>query len=785
MNDDLINEYIRKEEDFIAQIKNDIGYYFFFWPLFLGFTTVVLVATFFFLRYEDRVYEANAQIQIKKESSDAASFLTGGVDGLFSFENVNVENDISVMTSQHILSKVVHRLNLQTKTYKYGNIVGSLRSYLLFESLPHIELEFKNTSKNIELEFEVEDDILTINKGESTYTLKKGEVLDKIDFFIKPKDSLFLKEQSFKITHTSLKVAVAEIRSNLTVSSVSNQGEIVDLTIKGTNSRRNEAILNTLIQVLAEDQVLDKREISKVSLDFIDERLKGLIKSIDTISQNTISYQMDNDIYQPAIQTENALANIIKDQKMAFDLGIQLEVAKALLEKLEEQSNFDILPANIGIENLAINELVNSYNVIVSQRNNLLTSASEQSPLVLQLSKQLQNSKAAIIKGVNRYIEGLNVSLTRYQEMESKTRDQVAKLPKKENTLRSYARNFKIVEELYVFLLKRKEEASITYISALPNIKILSYGISNTSPISHNVQFTYIVAILFGLFTPFGVLSLMKYLDTKINTRDDLEKGLDGINILGEVPFDEKLDKSNIDSRGIIAESVRVLRSSLSFLLTKETSNVITVTSSTKGEGKSFISYYLALSYNSLGKKTILLGGDLRNPQLHNYSGIERSPLGLSTFLVDKSYKDLDELITKGSGPNGVDYMLSGPIPPNPSELLMRPRMKELIKLLKKKYDIILVDSAPLMLVSDTSSLLPLSDLVVYVSRSQYTDKNIFPFIKNLNKTAKTPPFGMVLNGLITGPNSGYNYKYSYRYSYSYKYNYGYGYGYKSKDEKS
>ncbi len=785
MNDDLINEDILEEEDFIAQIKKDIGYYFFFWPFFLGFTAVVLVVTFFFLRYEDRVYEANAQIQIKKENSDAASFLTGGVDGLFSFDNVNVENDISVMTSQNILSQVVHRLNLQTKTYKYGNIVGSLRSYLLFETLPHIDIEFKNTSKNIALEFEVEDDVLNIIKGESIYTLKKGEVLDKIDFFIKPKDSLFLKDQSFKITHSSLKVAVAEIRSNLKVSSVSSQGEIINLTIKGTNSQRNEAILNTLIQVLSEDQVLDKREISKVSLDFIEERLKGLIKSIDTISQNTISYQMDNDIYQPAIQTENALTNIIQDQKVAFDLGIQLEVAKALLVKLEEQSNFDILPANIGIENLAINQLVNSYNVIVAQRNNLLTSASEKSPLVLQLSNQLENSKAAIIKGVNRYIEGLNVSLTRYQEMERKTRKQVANLPQKENTLRSYARNFKIVEELYVFLLKRKEEASITYISALPNIKVLSYGISNTSPISPNVQFTYIVAFLFGLFVPFVVLATFKYLDTKINTRDDLENGLKGITILGEVPFDENLDQNEINSRGIIAESIRVLRSSLSFLLTKPKSNVITVTSSIKGEGKSFISYQLALSYSALGKKTILLGGDLRNPQLHKYSGIDKSSLGISTYLSDESYKNLDKLILNDKKSSGVDYILSGPIPPNPSELLMRKRMKDLIDILKKKYDVILIDSAPLMLVSDTSSLLPLSDLVVYVSRSQVSDKNIFPFIKNLNKTPQTPPFGMVLNGLITGPNSGYNYKYAYRYSYSYKYNYGYGYGYKSNNEKS
>ena len=271
-------------------------------------------------------------------------------------------------------------------------------------------------------------------------------------------------------------------------------------------------------------------------------------------------------------------------------------------------------------------------------------------------------------------------------------------------------------------------------------------------------------------------------LDTKINTRDDLERGLQGIPILGEVPFDEDLKKGQQDIRGITAESSRVLRSSLSFLFKKETGNVIIVTSTTKGEGKSFVSYNLAASYKALGKKVILVGADLRNPQIHNRLGIERGYKGLSTFLADKNYTDLDGLIIKDSNSNKIDVLLSGAIPPNPSELLMRPRMKEFLEHLKVQYDFVIIDSAPLLLVSDTMPLLPLSDLVVYVSRAQYSDKNIFPFIKELQNRPNIPPFGMVLNGLIAGPRSGYNYKYgyrySYRYSYSYKYNYGYGYGY-------
>ena len=248
------------------------------------------------------------------------------------------------------------------------------------------------------------------------------------------------------------------------------------------------------------------------------------------------------------------------------------------------------------------------------------------------------------------------------------------------------------------------------------------------------------------------------------------------------MPLDENYT-TEYDDRGITAESTRVIRSSMSFLLNEAKSQVILTTSTIKGEGKSFVSYNIAKSYNSLGKKVLLIGADLRNPQVHTLLGIERGNLGLSTFLNDVNYNDLDKLIVKGKSVNEMDYLLSGAIPPNPSELLMRPRMKELLEILKSSYDIIVLDTAPLLLVSDTTPLLPLCDLVVYVSRAQYSDKNIFPFIRDMHSRENMPPFGMVLNGLIASASSsrygyGYRYSYKYRYSYTYKYNYGYGYGY-------
>ncbi|MDB4176142.1 polysaccharide biosynthesis tyrosine autokinase [Flavobacteriaceae bacterium] len=774
MQDNLNNQSYLQEEDAI-DIKKEVGYYLFFWPWFIAAIIVAMLGSYLYLKTADRIYTSSAQIQIKKPAEDASSFLTGGME-FFGFDQVNVENDIAVLTSQHILSQVVTRLDLQTKIYTVGRVNAQLRfndEYTRFVSV-------KSPNNYLYWDIEIENQKASFTRDTLIFTINKGDVFTYKESEITLHDSLYLQDQNLIVNRQPLNNTVATLRRNLTATAASQQGEIIDLNFQGVNKTRNEAVLNTVMQVMKDDQVEDKRLISKVSLAFINDRLDGLTKSIDTISQNTIAYQTANGIFDPAAQTGNALANIIKGQEEAFGIGIQLEIAKALLEKLNSQASYQILPANIGIENESVNSLVNTYNEVVTQRNNLLISTTTKSPMVLQLSSQLDNAKEAIVTGVNRYIEGLQTSLSSYQQMEDKTRGLVAGLPGKENALRSYARSFKIVEELYVFLLERKEEASISYISALPNIKILSYGVSSINPIAPKVEITYLAALLIGLLVPFGILFLLKILDTKINTRDDLESGLRGISILGEMPFTSNTNEKDKEGRGLIAESARVLRSSLSFQLKNQDTQVICVTSTIKGEGKSFVSHNLAKSYAALGKKVLLLGADLRNPQLHKFIGRQRENIGLSSYLSDESFNDIDALITKADIPGGLDCLLTGVIPPNPSELLMLSRMKELLDILKQRYDFVIIDSAPLLLVSDTTALLPLCDLVVYVTRAQFSEKKIIPFILDMQKRPNVPPFGIVLNGLVTGPNSGSNYGYKYRYSYGYSYNYGYGYGYGS-----
>jgi capsular exopolysaccharide synthesis family protein len=778
MQDNFTNQISHQEEESI-DIKKEVGYYLFFWPYFIVAISIAMVSAFMYLKTADRIYTSSAQLQIKKGSEDAASFLTGGME-YFGFDQVNVENDIAVLTSQNILSQVVERLNLQTNIFTVGRVNAKLQfdnEYTRF-----VTVKTPNTYQHWDIEITDKKAIFT--QDTISLTINKGDVFRYKDTEITLNDSLFIKDQNLGIQQYSFNQAVATLRSNLIATPVSDRGEIINLVFSGVNKLRNETILNTVMQVMKDDQVEDKRLISKVSLAFINDRLEDLTKSIDTLSQRTISYQMENGVYDPVVQTGNALSNIVKGQEEAFGIGIQLEIAKALLEKLESQASYQILPVDIGIKNESVNTLVNSYNEVVTKRNNLLVSTTTKNPMLMQLSSRLDNVKAAIIKGVDRYIEGLQTSLSSFKKMEAKTKGIVAGLPSKESALRAYARDFKIGEELYIYLLQRKEEASISYISALPNIKILSSGVSNNAPISPKTQTIYLVSFLLGLLIPFGIFFTLKMLDTKINTKDDLQKGLKGITVLGEMPFTENPNDADDSGRGLIAESTRVLRAGLSFQLKSDITNVICVTSTIKGEGKSFVSHNLAMSYSALGKKVILVGADLRNPQIHKFMGVKRENIGLTTYLSDENFNDIDSLITNATTDGGLDYLLTGAIPPNPSELLMRPRMKDLLEVLKQSYNFIIIDSAPLLLVSDTTALLPTCDSVVYVTRSQFSEKKLFPFILEMQQRENVPPFAMVLNGMRAGANNGYNYGYKYRYSYGYTYNYGYGYGY-GRDSKT
>ena len=439
------------------------------------------------------------------------------------------------------------------------------------------------------------------------------------------------------------------------------------------------------------------------------------------------------------------------------------------------------MPSNIGLESGNVNELVLSYNELVLERKNLLAGATTKNPLIVQISDQLYDLRRNIFTSINNYISSIDTSLAKFNEYKSRTSKEVSKIPGLEATLLGFERKFQIAEKLYLFLLERREEASISYESTLPNTRVINYANTNIIPIAPKKQIIALGSVLLALLIPFGVIYILKLIDTKIHTREDLEKLIPNLDVLGEIPFVEDIKTLN-NSRGVFAESYRVIRSNISFKLPeKENGSIILSTSSIKGEGKTIAAFNIAASYVASGKKVLLIGADLRNPQVHDLLNIDRksNTKGLSNLLSNPSIEfSSDYVISSILFNKEIDIMLSGPIPPNPAELLGSDTFSSLLANLKESYDYIIIDSAPLVLVSDTIPMLKHADLVLYSLRANHTDKKLAPFINSLVNDKKVHNIGVVLNGIKVGANSYYKYGYGYRYSYQYKYNYGYGYGY-------
>jgi len=767
------------QEDNRMNIIEEIKYYLFFWPWFLMSILLLFFGSFIYLRYSSNSFSSSATLQVKDAKSDPSSFLTQSAGAMFNFNRVKLDNYISQIVSKSNLSEVVDLLELQTKVYS----IGRIKSSLLFDDQIPFKINFMSDKVyNDGITLIIEESNNSVEFNGKKYNLGNGDYFEHDDFNIRIFKFPDQREKiEYLITRSSHVSAVNSLSTSVLVSASSKEGDNIDINIKGLNINRNEAIINTLIDVAHNDQVKEKRKIYDLSINFINSRLVSIVNEIDSLSLETTGFKSKNLIFSPVDQTANALSSLNELEQENFDLTTQFELAKSLKINLKSQSDFSLLPSNIGINSGNVNELVFTYNSIVLKRNEILSGATLKNPAVLQLSLQLKTLKQNILSSIDNYLENIQTSLSKFNEFKKSTNNQVAKIPELEARLLEFQRKFELSENLYLFLLQRREEASISYEATLPNTRIINYANTNLTPVSPKRKIVYFGSLILGLLLPFSILYILKILDTKLHTREDLQKLAPNMSILGEVPFIEDIN-SIFESRSIFAESSRVIRSNIDFKIDKtKDCNIILCTSSIKSEGKTVSAVNIASSYVAADKKVLLIGGDLRNPQLHNVMKVDRNTTkkGLSNLITNPNIS-IDKNIIQSFDVfnNKLDILFSGIIPPNPAELLESNNFNKILDKLKSSYDYIIIDSAPLLLVSDTYALLKKSDLTIFTTRSGFTDKKIIPFINELVQDRKVDNIGIILNAVKLGPKSYYRYGYSYRYSYQYKYNYGYGYGY-------
>ena len=785
MNNPNTNNY-DTEENF--DIRKEIFKYLFFWKYFLLFVVFCLSIAFCYIRYTNKVFSTTSKIKIVDKKDSALELPSA--EALFSNSKINLENELEVIKSYSILEQVVRNQNLTTSIITNGKVMSSLvleypftiTSKLSIDSLTNMLFKIDFTDNGLE--------IIDYQNDEKEYVFKDLSTLGKkhdLPFDISNVNKNKSANQSYTLSLKSIREIVMMLKGNIVVASVGKNSDIISINFNSTNPKYSQNIINELIAVFNEDGVKDRQLIHKRTIDFVNDRYKYLSLELDSIEMNKQLFKVSNNLVDLKANSTASLAKSSVSEEVIFSNENQISIISSLLEALTKL-NFELLPANIGVENIEINELIKSYNEMILEQKKLISSAGPKNPAVKLMDSSIRDSRSNIIFSLQQHLLRLNTLSVKLSEQFNKFDTQLNQLPEKEKMLRAIERNQQIKEALYLFLLQKREEAEVSYAITEPSIKVVEYAISNTKPISPNIQIIYLVALLLGIIIPFGVLYIIFLFDTKIQSREDIESHNSSLNILGELPFfdvseEEKLF-SDPTARSPVSESFRMLMSNSRYLLKDNNkSNVILVTSSIKGEGKTLTALNLSLSYASLNKKVLLIGCDLRNPQIHKYLDEDKNHKGLVDFLVDNKSNWQETTLKKFDKIPDHHILLSGALPPNPINLINNGNIEVLLDQAKKEFDYVIIDSAPTLLVADTKSLFHVADTIIYLTRCNVTDKEILNHIKSSASENKSS-ISVVLNGVGAKNAYGYSYGYKYGYSYNYKYSYNYGYGYGYEEDK-
>ncbi|WP_085774560.1 GumC family protein [Nonlabens tegetincola] len=523
-----------------------------------------------------------------------------------------------------------------------------------------------------------------------------------------------------------------------------------------------------MVDVYNQDAIQDKNIVALNTIDFIDERLKEVQRDLDSVETTQQSFKDSRGITDLSVEAGLDLQQSNQLQAQITAVQSQIEMAKSVKRYMNTDSN-TTLPTGIGLENLTIAGLSEKYNTLVLEYNKRLESATEENPVVLNLASQIDAVKTSIESSIDSYIKNLEINLNNLRNQKARIAGQIAAVPDKARYSRSIERNRSVIEAIYLLLKEKRETTAISVASATPKAKIVDRAWANEQPVSPKPKIIYLSALIIGLLIPIAIVYLKTLFNNKIESRKDLEKSLPETAILGEIPKLAKDDKDRIQTndRSVLAEAFRILRTNLAYKLNalpeEQRAQKVLVTSTVKGEGKTFVAFNLALTNAYSGKKVLLIGGDIRNPQLHRFYNKQfKRKRGVTEFLTNDSIKIKDLVITDPDNSN-LDIVLSGAIPPNPAELWMQKRTQDLFNEAEHDYDLIIIDSAPTILVTDTLLINKYADVTVYVTRADYTEFSLLEYISDTLKSEKIKNAALVIND-VKMANFGYGNKYGYSY---------------------
>jgi tyrosine-protein kinase Etk/Wzc len=746
------------------------------WPWFLLSMLLCLGLTYFYLKYTTPMYKISARLLINDEKkggiADAVDLASLG--GLVTGKS-SVDNEVEILKSRLLMEQVVRSMDLNIVYYKEERF----KQEELYKA-PFL-LEFNKVADTIQggtfkVKFLKNDRVYI--KGEDFETTVHIDSALKIPGVgiakIKVRSELPVLHDEYLFSVTSTDSKVASLMANLTVGLDSKTVTIIDLDLNHAIPKKGEDILNELMKLYVQGTIKDKNVVADSTIKFIQERLQFIGVELGDVEGNIESFKRRNSLVDMSEQSKLLVQNTSSFVNEQAKIETQLLVLDGLQKYLEnEAENERVLPSSLLPSDDVFSGLMQRYNALLLDKDKHLLSTTEKNPVMINLNGQIRSLRKDMLSSLISTKASLIVSKQQLAKQISGVEGKIKQVPQTERDYLKLARQQQIKQELYIFLMQKAEETAISKTSNLSNSKMVDPPKSEVFPFSPKKNIFYLAGFFAGLLFPVGFVVLAEMLNDKVENRDDVLR-LTNVPILGEISHNNEMENLIVanNSRSVIAEQFRALRTNLSFYLKNEDQKVILLTSSMSGEGKSFVSINLANILAISNKKVLLMEFDLRKPGLSVKLGIENT-FGFTNYLISDKVNASDLIKPLALHPN-LFLISSGPIPPNPAEMLMDSRTAKLMAELKEQFDYIIIDAPPIGIVTDAQLLSQYADICLYLVRQKYTVKEQLNIVQNLYTEQRMKQLGIVVNDIQISDGYGYGYGYGY----------GQGYGDYGNEEK-
>jgi len=746
------------------------------WHWFLISVVVCFVIAFFYLKITNDQFSVQSTILIRKDKSTSGLLDMSMLDGLggLSGNSKEVEDEIQVLSSRSLMSNVIKSLNIETEYFekhgfRYDEIYPltplKLVTPKIFNDTLKQEVSFKLIRKDEGYQIDFK-----FGKLAERYLIKDltKEINTPAGVFKFQQILPIKKDETILIKSYSTRSLIDSYCGSIKVGAVNKKANAISVSTVSECPRKAEVVLDKLIEVYNQDAVIDKNMIATSTAAFIQERIKLIGSELLDVEIDVENYKKKNKLTDITTDADIFLKSASEyDTKLAA-LETQVNLVSYIEAYVKDNKHqYDLVPANLGIEDKSLLLLIQEYNKALLDRMKISRTTNANNPVLVQMEQQLKELRTSIIVSIGSIKDGLKIAKRDVIGKTSQFTSRINGVPTQERELTEIIRQKEVKSKLYLFLLQKREENELSLASTIPSAKTINPSFTTLAPVAPKRSMYYLMAIIFGLILPLVYIYVVDLLNNKILDSKELKR-LVKVPYLGSIGIKKDSDVVVVREGKTtpIVEMFRIIRTNMQFMLAGKEKPVILITSSISGEGKSFTSINIAMTFALMKKKVVLVGLDIRSPMLGDYLHLSKER-GITMYISDESYT-MNDIITPSNLHPYLDVIPAGPVPPNPAELIMNQRLDDLFVQLRENYDYIIVDSAPIGLVSDTYLLNRLVDNCIYVARQNYTPREACSLINEIYEHKRLTGMAVVLNG--TNESSGYGY--------------GYGYGAKSQKKK-